>query len=135
MKKRKFRFWLILSLLWLAVIFWQSSMPARTSHTESRGLLAALQPIFPFLTHHLLRKLAHFLSFALLGIFFTGMFRNARGFLLLKPLSCCLFAALCDETLQLYVEGRAGMLTDVWLDFAGALTGTLLMWLIYKIRK
>lgn len=134
-KKNRFWLWLILSLLWLAVIFWHSSMPAAASDAESRGLLAVLRTVFPFLTHHFLRKLAHFVSFALLGVLFTCTFRNAKNFLLLKPLACCLMAAICDETLQLFVEGRAGSLSDVWLDFSGILTGALLTWLIYRIRK
>lgn len=31
-----------------------------------------------------------------------------------------------DETIQLFTEGRSGQISDVWLDMAGALTGTLL---------
>ena len=31
-----------------------------------------------------------------------------------------------DETIQLFTEGRSGQLSDVWLDMAGALTGTVL---------
>lgn len=31
-----------------------------------------------------------------------------------------------DETIQLFTEGRSGQISDVWLDMAGALTGTVL---------
>ena len=43
------------------------------------------------------------------------------------------FIPLCDESIQLLVPGRSGQISDVWLDFAGALTGlaaaALLLWL------
>ena len=42
--------------------------------------------------------------------------------------------ALSDETIQLFVEGRSGQITDEWLDSAGVLFGLLcvgcLVWLI-----
>ena len=31
-----------------------------------------------------------------------------------------------DETLQLFTEGRSGQISDVWLDCAGVLFGTVL---------
>ena len=34
--------------------------------------------------------------------------------------------SLLDETIQLFTEGRSGQISDVWLDMAGALTGTVL---------
>lgn len=135
MKKRKFRIWLLLSLLWLALIFLHSAMPAEASNAESRGFLAVLQTVFPWLTHHLLRKIGHFAEFSVLGVLLTGTFHNAKNFTLFKPLGLCLLTAVCDETLQLFIAGRSGNLKDVWIDFAGAVCGTLLTWLIYKLRK
>ncbi|MDD5833249.1 MAG: VanZ family protein [Clostridiales bacterium] len=35
-----------------------------------------------------------------------------------------LLTALTDETIQLFVEGRSGQITDVWIDFAGVCFGT-----------
>lgn len=135
MKKRRFSIWLLLTCIWLVVIFWHSSMPAETSNAESLGILAVLQTFFPQLTNELLRKLGHFGEFAVLGIFMTGAFRNANNFTLFKPLGMCLFTALFDETLQLSVAGRSGNVRDVWIDFSGALLGTLLTWLVFKLRK
>ena len=34
-----------------------------------------------------------------------------------------LLTALTDETIQLFVPGRSGQVTDVWIDFSGVLTG------------
>ena len=33
--------------------------------------------------------------------------------------------ALCDETIQLFYAGRGSRVTDVWIDFAGVVTGIL----------
>ena len=37
-----------------------------------------------------------------------------------------LLTALCDETIQLFYAGRGSSVTDVWIDFAGVLTGMAL---------
>lgn len=134
-KKSKFRIWLLLTLLWLGLIFLHSSMPIDVSYAESGGLLAVVQTVLPWMTHTLLRKLGHFLGFFVLGIFMTGTFRRASHFILLKPLAFTLLTALCDETLQLFVSGRSGRIADIWLDFSGAVCGILITWLIFKLRK
>ena len=41
------------------------------------------------------------------------------------------FYASTDEVHQMFVAGRAGMVTDVLLDSTGALTGVLLCWLLF----
>ena len=91
MKKRPFRIYLILTLLWTAGIFLHSAMPAAASNAESGGVLAVVQMILPWITHGVLRKAAHFLEFAVLGILLTGTFHGARNFTLAKPM---LFAVL-----------------------------------------
>ena len=37
-------------------------------------------------------------------------------------LSC----AFCDETIQLFVDGRSGQVDDVWLDLCGVVCGLVL---------
>lgn len=135
MKKSKFRFWLLLSLLWLAVIFFHACMPANTSNAESRGMLAVVQLLLPWMTHDTLRTLAHFAEYLLLGSLFTQTCLQVRPFSLLKPLALCQFVALCDESVQLFVPGRAGELRDLWVDFGGALLGCLIFWLLSKLHK
>lgn len=135
MKRRSFRIYLILALLWIALIFFQSLLPARASNAESGGLLAVVQTILPWMTHAVLRKAAHFIEFGILGLLLTGVFYHTRGFTLAKPLLFSLLTALTDESIQAYTSGRNASLYDVWLDLVGACTGALLLWLIYKIRK
>lgn len=135
MKKVKLRLWTLLTMLWLALIFAHSAMPASLSSTESGKLLSLLQCIFPSLTHHFLRKAAHFIIYAVAGIFLTKTFLLTRRFVLIKPLFAGVLTALADETLQLFVEGRSGELADVWLDFSGIVLGSLIVWLVYIIKR
>ena len=44
-------------------------------------------------------------------------------------------AALCDETIQLFVPGRSGRIADVWLDTAGYFNGALLTLLIFSLCR
>ena len=135
MKKKKLWLWLLLTFLWMGLIFWQSSRTATERRAASLGLLYYVQKIFPWMTHTLLRKLAHFGEYAVLGWLLTGALYRAKNFLLLKPLAAGLFLALCDETLQLFVAGRGSQVRDIWSDLAGITTGTLILWLYYRLRK
>ena len=38
-----------------------------------------------------------------------------------------------DETIQLFVPGRAGMITDVMIDCCGAATGVVLRYLLQSL--
>ena len=120
--------------LWVAVIFRQSAMVAEASNVESRGLLSWVVQVLPFMTHHLLRKLAHFCEFAVLGCLLALAFKKYSFYALLVGLLC----ALSDETIQLFVPGRSGQVSDVWLDFGGiatgVLAGTVLIWLFSRHR-
>lgn len=120
--------------LWTVFIFVRSMQPAGVSNEESGRLLALLQQLVPFeLTNHMVRKAAHFIEYAVLG--FLGWFAVGRsgwerpGFALVS----CLLVALCDETIQLFVDGRAGMVADIWLDLAGALGGVLAGAIVQKL--
>ena len=135
MKKRSFRIYLILTLFWTAGIFLHSAMPAAASNAESGGVLAVVQMILPWITHGVLRKAAHVLEFAVLGILLTGTCHGARNFTLAKPMLFAVLTAMTDETIQSFTPGRNCALSDVWLDAAGALTGAVLLWLIFKLRK
>ena len=37
-----------------------------------------------------------------------------------------LFVAFVDETIQLFVEGRSGQVSDIWIDIAGAALGIII---------
>ncbi len=117
-------------LLWIIFIFCRSLKPAEISSLESQWVLELLQRLCPFdLSMRVIRKLAHFTEFAILGalagLLFEGWFKGLFSGLLLAVMAGVIIA-LCDETIQLFVPGRTGRVPDVWLDIAGAFTGAVL---------
>lgn len=125
------------TLLWgisllgvLTFIFANSLVPAVESAEESGALWKLLLSLFPSLTHHTVRKLAHFAEYALLGAHLSLA-------PILLPASAkvsyptALFfgavVALVDEGIQRFVPGRGGALTDVLIDYLGYLSALLLM--------
>ena len=59
---------------------------------------------------------------------FAQKYRNVCGL-------CDKLTALTDETIQLFSLGRSSQVTDVWIDFAGVVTGTLLAFLVQAIVR
>ena len=123
------RFWICLALLlaWIIFIFCRSLKPADVSTSESQRVLDLLQRLCPFeLSMHLVRKLAHFTEFAVLGLLagmlFGGRCRHLLAGLLFSTMIGVL-TALCDETIQLFAAGRSGRIQDVRLDIAGVSAG------------
>ncbi len=118
-------------------------MPATVSGEESGSVLSVLDIIFkPFgitLTDHIVRKLAHFSEYTLIG----GLLLScAYSFDRKKPHRFLGYVALAglaipliDETIQLFVEGRAGLVVDIWIDFGGVCMGTLVMLAFYAIYR
>ena len=129
------RVFTVLSVVWLLVIWGQSLLPAAQSKGESGALLLFVQNLLPWMTEHLLRKAAHFTEYAVLGALCFCAFRFSRRYVLPAVALCGLTAALTDETIQLFVPGRSGQVSDVWLDFAGYLCAALVGLLIVKCRR
>ena len=91
--------------------------------------------------HHLVRKLlGHFLLFGLSGIFNTLAFvfvnnamRNRRLQVILLSVGVGLTMAFISEGIQLFIPGRAGLITDVFIDFSGYLLFTILIYLVFYL--
>ena len=142
MKQRKTQIKTILVVLLallLAFIWLHSMMPAEDSAEESQRVGQFLTPFLELLvgegnvTDHLVRKLAHFCEYGVLGILAgalllvkkeSGIFRWSYALL------CALAVAVIDESIQLLADGRGAQVQDVLLDTAGSLTGLLAVWLI-----
>ena len=135
MKNNKGRFWFIWTLLALALITVQCILPGEKSDAESRAVLEFLWKYFPKLTHDLLRQIAHFGEFFLLGMGMQGTLFYGKKYNLSKPTLFCAFVALADETAQLKIAERSSEILDVWTDLAGAIVGILFLWCIFKLQK
>ena len=140
MNRKKIVF-IILTFFWVGVIFSFSLQPAEVSGEISSSILQKVlswtavavfeqfetisQDQWNFL-HLLLRKCAHFTEFAILGVFSTlTLFQTKVSRKALIAIGFCLAIASMDETLQLFVSGRAGRITDVMIDCAGAGIGVV----------
>lgn len=116
-------------------VFSNSMAVAEQSSQVSGSMLDDLYLSMPFLrgwlTEYLLRKMAHFAEYSLVGLLLMLCLRSCTvhiGRHWTKPVLGGVLIALSDETIQLFVEGRSGQITDVWLDSAGVCFGLLLMW-------
>ena len=138
MKNKKIIF-MIMTLLWVAVIFLFSLQTGEVSGDISGSFLRKVLESFAHgvfeqletmpqeqveFWHMILRKCAHFTEFAVLGVLSSLTLLQTkvsrRG---LCAMAFCLVIASMDETLQLFVDGRAGRVLDVIIDGAGALVG------------
>lgn len=126
-----------IALALMTLLIWGNSMrTAAQSAQQSTSLLSWLTPwlnavgIPPEGFHTILRKLAHFSEYGLLGVLWTSELwlgphgEKRRG--TIERLSFCMLTAFLDESIQLFVPGRSGEIRDVWIDTAGALTGIVI---------
>lgn len=133
-----------ISVLLLLLIWSNSLQPATASDALSTGVLAQLQQFwynitgsaFP-LSNHLLRKIAHFSEFFLLGLFttFTGAACSQKKIRFLPAvLYVGLLSAVLDETIQYFSPGRGPQVMDVLIDHSGFCCGLLLALLLRNWR-
>ena len=151
MKKRALLIiFLVASILWALFIF-SNSLQTGESSGEMSGsvteainkLLGAISPSLE-VTHRFVRKAAHFCEFGVLStlvsftlyFFFAKSDKRELWCLLAIPISA--LVAACDETIQLFVDGRGGSAVDVLIDTSGACAAALIflgITLIMKLHK
>ena len=160
MTKIKNKKWLIIFLLlticWIGVIFSFSLQPADVSSEMSSGLGKKLLEAFvPELLdelenmsgeqlgmmHHLLRKCAHFAEYFALGaLVMLTLLQIILKKNVVTGIGLSMLVAAMDETIQRFVPGRSGQVTDVLLDTVGASVGILAVymmrrWLCFQVRE
>ncbi|MBR2460096.1 MAG: VanZ family protein [Clostridia bacterium] len=145
---------------WMVFIFAMSAQPVEVSHETSTGVSAGIagtiEPGYSEMPPEVqeetvesydivIRKLAHFCEFGLLGVLFYGavlITRNSikRDWLVIEgSMFASLVYAATDEIHQYYVPGRIAAIRDFCIDCLGALAGVLglvvLLWIIELILK
>lgn len=135
---------LILLVLIVAtfVFIWTNSMDGpEASNIKSRWVMQLITPFLEIfvgkgnVTAFLVRKLAHFTEFGLLGAELTLMLilRKRKSVQWLVNIASLFFVtAAIDETIQIFAD-RGSTLLDVWLDVAGAVCGIVSVLVIYGI--
>ena len=141
LKARRF-FTIAVALLLAATLafIWGNSLESlEKSSAKSKSAMEDIAPLLEFFigraTDHIVRKLAHFAEFSVLGgelAVLAVLRRRVRIQPVINCLSAGLAASVTDEALQL-LPGRGSQVSDILLDFTGTVTGILFILLIYKI--
>lgn len=150
MTNNKKTIFIILTLIWTAIIFSFSLQSGDVSSDMSSGfgrwLIETFMPgLLEYMEHlpmeeldklhFILRKGAHFTEYFLLGILSSASMSLREN--VKKPYKgwaafvYCILVASVDETIQYFVPGRAGRIADVCLDSFGAVMGIILI----KIKR
>lgn len=130
---RRIPFWVRWALVvaWILFIWSRSLFPGPASSSQSNFVAALLEPLFEALgirdwsqMTFLVRKAAHFLEYTVLGAL-LALTREEESAWWPRAL-VGVATPSADETIQLFVPGRSGQVTDVMLDCAGAACGMAL---------
>lgn len=128
---------IILVLIWMIIIFIMSSFNAEDSANQSNFIVNIIANILNINNISLLcliiRKLAHFTEYLILGTLVINMFtkNNAKKTYLLSILLCIIYA-ISDEIHQIFIPGRACQIKDILIDSVGSITGIYLFKLLKK---
>lgn len=142
--KKKRTSWILL-LVWMMVIFFFSSQTGTESSGISNGILIQLEnllhiPLTSEFSSLIIRKLAHFTEYAILGVLIVQVvnqypnLKKSKAKLFYCILFCLLYA-MTDEFHQLFVSGRSGQLLDVLIDTCGGVFGIVCYHIAQKIGK
>ena len=123
-------------VLWAACISWFSTGAFSAQSTNAyidpvlRRFFGELSPEAFRLAHTIIRKSAHFIEYALLGVLMARALtppgaRVTRATVLRTIVYCALYAS-ADELHQTFVPSRTGSPYDALLDSIGAIGGTAL---------
>lgn len=129
---------LILVLITTLFIWGNSLLPGSVSSSQSGIITKLLYPLFKNVMSvdtltTIIRKLAHFTEYAILGLVLAYFYKSKTNKYLLFALLQGVITAIIDESIQLLVPNRAGLLTDVLIDTSGVLFGLLVFYIIYKL--
>lgn len=134
----------ILTVSWSFVIWSFSMLSAEASSVQSGEVTGFINKLLSFLfdsglSEAVVRKLAHFAEFALLGILifltlWAFSLKSGRNKISLLFLISG-FVATVDEVIQLTSPGRAFRISDILLDITGAAFAFVLCWLIMFVYK
>ena len=137
----------VLLILWMALIFYMSAQPQLESEATSNLATELIYRIFGGIFRYfgmtledffgrfgqLIRKLAHFTEFMILGILAkTNQEEYTDRNTILVPLLFSALYAISDEIHQSFVPGRCCAVKDMLIDTSGAFTGIIIYHLIMK---
>ena len=93
------------------------------------------------LCHHIIRKTAHFVEYAMLGFWVWRVVQFDPAFASFSPrrkyvfaILLCMLYASTDEFHQSFVPTREAAVQDVMLDTCGSGFGVLVIWSLRRVR-
>lgn len=129
---------ILLVLLWMILIFIMSSFNSTESSNQSGFIVNIISGIFNInnieLLSLIIRKLAHFTEYFILGILTYNMFDSYNKKAYISIIICILYA-ISDEIHQIFVPGRSCQIMDITIDTLGSLLGIYLLLFIKKKHK
>ena len=112
-------------LIWMIFIFIMSSFNASESSAQSNIIVNFISNIFNInnieLISLIIRKLAHFTEYFILGILTYNLIKNYRKKYYIAIIICIIYA-ISDEIHQIFIPGRSCQITDILIDSIGAIT-------------
>lgn len=132
-----------LVVLTIAFIWSNSFQSVPESQADSLSVVEAIEPLLKLgsggtkMDVERFRKVAHFAEFWLLGLELALLLIALRKVSLQNAVNCLfasLVVAVVDETIQVFSD-RGSRVTDVLLDYSGAVTGLLAAFLVYWLVK
>lgn len=140
---RRTYWWSLIWALYVGFIFCNSLVPSEASSAQSGFVLQQVLSLLDAagldqlqITEHMIRKTAHVLEYALMGALLyrcLGQYALSARERLGGQMLFSILIPLLDETIQLFTPGRSGQVSDVWLDFAGAVAGALFLSLLIRL--
>ena len=121
---------LILVIIWMIVIFIMSSFNADASSNQSNFIVDIISNLFNINNIELLsiivRKLAHFTDYLILGILLGNCFINYHKNMYYSIIVFMIYA-ISDEVHQIFVPGRSFQVRDIIIDILGGLIGLIII--------
>lgn len=149
---------IIITVVTLLIVWGQSCLSYDQSQAESNAVMEIMEPIHGVdvatdnisdafgLWNMIIRKAAHVVEYAVIGIEYAWLlflfsekpdeerskFKYIFSVVVTVYVWGC-FTGLLDETIQIW-SGRGSLISDVWIDSAGALLGAVLaqMWVWFR---
>ena len=119
---------IILVIIWMSIIFIFSSFNSDTSTEQSNTIVNIIANLFNInnieLLSLIIRKIAHFMEYFILGVLVLNMLRYTNKSITLGIIICILYA-LSDELHQILTPGRTFKIYDIIIDSLGSVIAIL----------
>lgn len=136
--------WLALVVLFICFIWGNSLVAGEGSGSLSlavmdwvHGVLRACGLPYEWVTNFAIRKTAHFTEYLVLSLIALHAFdpkRDTSGESIIAAFVLVMLVSSIDETIQLFVPGRSGQVTDALIDCSGAAVGILVRTILVRAR-